>query len=237
VVHARTLDGEVLEFGHSGMLYRSAYLLYDTSTKSLWHHATGRALSGKMRGKGLSPIPSRFVRWDVWRRAHPETKVLAKDPGKPEEASDAFDRRNRDLRLQFALGVVTPGEDRMYEISQLERLPLVQETVGGVPLIVVYHAKSKSALAWDRRLEGKVLDLRRAEESEDGLPRLEETGENRSVFDAVTGACVTGPLKGKALTPVLSSFWEVYAWTAHHPRGTIFRASVPPPVDLPDVPK
>ncbi len=236
-VWSRTLEGQTLDFGHAGMLYRNAFLLYDAQTKSLWNHATGRALTGKMRGKRLAPLPCRFVPWDAWRKAYPGTRVLAKDSTDPDHARDRQDARNRELRLQYGLGIAAGDEERLYEISQLERMPLVQEIVGGVPVAVLHQGKAKIALAWERTLEGRVLDLRRAEDGPEEMPRLEETGEDRSVFDAVTGACLTGPLKGKALKPVLSSFWETYAWTAHHPRGTVFRASVPPPVDLPDVPK
>jgi hypothetical protein len=236
-VHGRTVDGDVLDFGHTGQLYRSAFLLYDTATKSSWHNATGRALVGRQRGKRLPPLASWFVKWDVWRRARPDTKVLVKDPLRPEYGADGFDHRNRLLKLKWGLGVEYGGEERLYELAELERTPLVQESVGGTPVVVVFQPKDLVATAWERTLDGKVLDLRRAEDAANGLPRLEETGEDRSVFDAVTGACVSGPLKGRNLRPLVGCFWEVYAWTAHHPKGTMFRASVPPPQELPDVPK
>jgi hypothetical protein len=101
---------------------------------------------------------------------------------------------------------------------------------------VIYQPSTRSALAWDRRVGGEVLDLRRGTDGEDGLPRLEETGEDRSVFHAVTGECLSGRLRGKRLVPLDSCFWEVHAWMAHHPRGSVFRASVPAPPDLPEIP-
>jgi len=237
VVHARTLEGEVLEFGHSGLLYRSSFLLYDTKTRSFWHHVKGRALAGPMRGKRLDPLPSVFVKWGVWRVAHPRTRVLAKDVSDLDATVDSYDRRNKLLKLQHGLGVSAGGKDRLYEISQLDRMPLVQDSLGGVPIVVLFKPATTTAVAWGRTVDGKVLDLRRAEDGEEGMPRLEETGEERSVFDGVTGVCLTGPLKGKSLPPVRQCFWEVYAWTAHHPEGTMFRASVPPEPDLPEVPK
>ena len=226
-----------LEAAAPGLLYRSAFLLYDTATKSLWHHALGRALTGKMRGKRLDPIPSRFVTWDVWRKAQPASRVLAKDPLNVDYTTDAFSHRNRALKLKFGLGILAGTEERLYELSELDRMPLVQETVGGTPVVVVYQPGTQTATAWERTMDGKVLDLRRAADGENGLPRLEETGEKGSLFDAVTGACLSGPLQGRSLKPLVSCWWEVFAWTAHHPHGTMFRASAPPPADLPDVPK
>ena len=234
-VHARTLDGVEYDFGHSGQLYRSAFLLYDVKTKSLWHNATGRALAGKMRGSALPPLPSRFVTWDVWRKAFPKTLVLAKNPLDLDQTIDGYDRRNRALKLQFGLGLSTPKEERLYELAELERATLVQESVGEVPVAVLYHPATKAAIAFDRRIGGRTLDLRRAEDGEDGLPRLEETGEDRSVFHGVTGECLSGPLRGKGLAPLNSCFWEIHAWIAHHPSGTMFRASVQAPPDLPEV--
>ncbi|NUN52964.1 MAG: DUF3179 domain-containing protein, partial [Planctomycetaceae bacterium] len=235
-VHARTLDGVEYDFGHSGQLYRSAFLLYDTATKSLWHNATGRALAGKLRGRALPAIPSRFLTWDAWRKAYPRTLVLAKNPLDLDQTIDGYDRRNRALKLRFGLGVSTPGEERLYELTQLDQATFVQETVGGVPLAVVYQPSTQTALAWDRRIDGVALDLRRGEDGEDGLPRIEETGEDRSVFHSVTGECLAGRYRGKRLAPAVSCFWEIHAWIAHHPAGTMFRASVQAPPDLPDLP-
>jgi hypothetical protein len=237
-VHALTLDGEVLDFGHSGRLYRSSFLLYDRKTKSLWHHLDGRALTGKMRGKKLETLPSQFVTWDVWRKTHPDTLVLAKNPSDRSHATDTYGKRNRELKLNFGLGITVGRARRLYEFTELERTTLVQERVRKVPVLVYYHPESLTAVAWDRRFGEKnvILDLRLGEEDESGMPLLVETGEGRSTFHPVTGEAVSGPLKGKRLRPILGSHWEVYAWMAHHPRGTTYRASVPPPVELPELP-
>ena len=237
VVHDRRLGGEVLDFGHSGLLFRSSFLLYDLKTRSYWHHVKGRALTGPMRGRRLAPLPSRFVRFGAWRAAYPATKVLAKDPSNLDQTVDSFEPRNKLLKLQWGLGIEAGGEDRLFEIGQLERMPLVQDVLGGVPVVVAYQPARQLAVAWERTVDGKVLDLRRGADAPHGLPRLEETGEDPSVFDLVSGVCVSGPLKDKSLPPVRQCWWEVYAWTAHHPIGTMFRASVPPPGDLPAVPK
>jgi len=234
VVYARTLEGEVLDFGHSGLLYRSAFLLYDRRTNSLWHHATGQALAGKLRGKRLAPLPSRFVRWSVWQQAWPRSLVLPKDPREPAHMKDAYRDRNLALKLAFGLGVRAGDDDRLYELAELARTPFVQERVGGVPVAVLYHAPTETAVAWERTLDGEVLELQRAPDGPEQAPRISrETPTGTSVFDAVTGECLAGPLKGKRLVPVLSSHWEVYAWMAHHPRGSAYRASVPPPPELP----
>ncbi len=77
--------GEVLEFGHSGLLYNSNLLMYDRGRpgqESLWCQLQARAIAGPAaaRGDSLRLIPSQLVRWEDWKTLHPHTTVLARDP-------------------------------------------------------------------------------------------------------------------------------------------------------------
>ena len=227
-VFDRRMDSKDLDFGHSGKLYRDAFLLYEVGTNALWHHATGRALTGAKRGRYLKPIPCRFVKWAVWLTAYPGTQVLRKDPGNPLHAVDSYTERNRSFGLTYGLGVLVNGAHRLYPFSKLRRTNLVLENVGGVPIVVYWHRPTETAVAWRRTLEGKVLELQDAGEEANG-PLLREPGPDGSVFDAVRGECVKGPLLGKRLQPVLSSFWEVFAWVNNHPHGTEYPAPSPSP--------
>jgi hypothetical protein len=228
VVHLRTLDGEVLDFGHSGMLYHDAFLLYDRRTGSLWHNAMGRGLTGEMRGRQLETLPSRFVKWDVWRKAHPDTRVLGKDRNDSRQARDTYANLNLRVGTSFGLGVLVDGTPRLYEFSKLAQTPVVLDRIGRVPIVVLWDEDTETAVAWRRILDGRVLSFRHAEDGVDGLPRLEDTGEGNSVFNAITGRCLEGPLKGESLDPVLSSYWEVNAWIVHHRYGSIYRARKSP---------
>jgi hypothetical protein len=223
MVYDRRLDGEVLDFGHSGKLYRNAFLLYEVGTDVLWHHATGQALTGDRRGRFLEAIPCHFVRWAVWQESHPGTEVLAKDPDNPDHMRDSYEGMNLGLELTYGLGIVVNGVARLYEFRELEKTPVVEESVAGVPLVVYRDAVTETTVAWDRRLDGAVLNLEAAE-GESATPRLREADPGGSVFDAVTGECLEGPLRGRTLRPILSSFWEVYAWDINHPGAERYRA-------------
>jgi hypothetical protein len=224
MVYDRRLGSQVLDFGHSGKLYRNAFLLYEVGTRSLWHHATGQALTGESRGRLLRAIPCHFVKWSVWRDAHPGTEVLAKEPGNPDHLRDSYAEMNRGFELTYGLGVVANGVPRLYELSELRRSPLVLESVGGVPIAVYWHEPTETAVAWETTLDGEQLQLEEGD-GDAGSPRLREAGPGGSIFDAVTGECLEGPRQGARLRPVLSSLWEVYAWTINHPGQTKYRAS------------
>ena len=56
-MYRRELNGEVLTFGHAGILYQNSFVMYDKKTDSLWVHATGRAETGPMKGNTLTFFP------------------------------------------------------------------------------------------------------------------------------------------------------------------------------------
>jgi hypothetical protein len=75
-----TVDGQVLEFGFSGLVYQSAALIYDRSeTPSLWCPLLGRAVSGPAVGETLEPMQASLVRWEDWLERHPHTDLVAPD--------------------------------------------------------------------------------------------------------------------------------------------------------------
>jgi len=81
----RTIDGRTLELGVSGRLLDSTTLMYDRrpdgGASSLWHQLTGQAIAGPLAGRRLRPMPAEIATWGRWRTAHPDTTVLAPDPG------------------------------------------------------------------------------------------------------------------------------------------------------------
>lgn len=50
--------------------------LVDAETGSTWDALTGKALSGRMAGKGLAPVPFTTGFWHAWKSHHPDTRVL-----------------------------------------------------------------------------------------------------------------------------------------------------------------
>jgi len=58
------------------------FILRDEETGSWWQQATGEAFFGPMRGRRLRPVFADEVSFAVWRREHPEGRVMqpASDP-------------------------------------------------------------------------------------------------------------------------------------------------------------
>jgi hypothetical protein len=221
VVHTRTIDGRTLTFGHSGWLWRNAYLLYDRETDSLWHHATGIAMSGPMRGRRLPRIPSTAIMtFAAWCAEHPDTLVLAKptDPNLPVE-TDGYAPRNRTLAFGLALHV--SGAPRFYPYGTLPDVGAVEDEFAGVPLVVVRDARAALALAFDRRVDGTAVSFD-VVDAAGAHPRLRERGGRREWF-LRSGAAVSGTGAAAALRPLPATPFEEGAWTAQNPGGSIRR--------------
>lgn len=219
MVHARRIDGRVLSFGHSGWLWRNAYLLYDRETDSLWHNATGIAMSGPMRGRRLGRFDgTAIMTWAAWRAEHPDTVVLAKpdDPAAPVE-TDAYEAR--DVRFSFGLAVDLPGAPSFYPFEGMKPLDAIEDDAAGTPVVVVRDAAAETARAFDRRVDGRTLsfDVVAGER-----PRLRQRDGGLEWY-LRSGLPVPGSGAEAALCPLPATPFERGAWQAQHPAGSIRR--------------
>lgn len=84
-VFDRTVAGETLEFGVSGLVYNQNLLMYarrngEPGDESLWSQLEARAVTGDAAAAGLTldVLPATLVRWDDWVASHPDTTVIAR---------------------------------------------------------------------------------------------------------------------------------------------------------------
>ncbi|MGH2952092.1 MAG: DUF3179 domain-containing (seleno)protein [Solirubrobacterales bacterium] len=67
----------------SGLLSRSNKVMYDLRSRSVLDTFTGRALSGPLQDAGVTLEQTTVVAstWGEWKRAHPQTRIVAEDGG------------------------------------------------------------------------------------------------------------------------------------------------------------
>lgn len=219
VVHERRVDGRTLTFGHSGWLWHNSFLLYDRETDSLWHHATGTAMAGPLRGRRMARFPATSVMtFAAWRGEHPATLVLAKpsDPRAPVE-SDPYAARN--ANSAWGLSVGATGAPRFYPFAQMRDLDAVEDDVAGTPAVIVRDAGASLAHAFDRRAGGVALSF---DAVSGARPQLRERGGARAWF-LRSGAPVPGSGAEAPLRPLPATHFERNAWQAQHPAGSTWR--------------
>ena len=98
----REIDGQVTEFGVSGLLYNSDLVFYDRRTNTLWDQVTATGIVGPLTDSKLEFLPVTMTTWGRWRKQHPDTMVLSTDTGFDYDYSvDAYARYRSSSNLMF----------------------------------------------------------------------------------------------------------------------------------------
>jgi len=230
-VYARKVGDEVLDFGHRGWLFEETFLFYDYQSDSLWVQATGEAVHGKYKGTKLERLPATQTTWSEWRQLHPETRVLGREKYKNSRYwMDSYDRYyatgrgikyQRNKALSFGLAVLTPGGKKLYPFVELEKQPLVADTIGSDAVLIVFHSATRTAIAWDPHLSGTKLEFDSPKiENTDLLITDRRTG---STWSGLTGKCISGAEKGSQLRQLTSTQFVVENWPLHYPNAPVYQ--------------
>ena len=238
-MYDRRIAGKELTFGVSGKIHANSLVMYDHQTDSLWSHLVGAAVTGPLKGERLKPLHSIFTQWDTWRKFHPKSKVLNNGRSAVFALRDPYESYYRspdtgiiptrlsDKRIypkEFVLGLVLNGKAKAYPFSTLSHEPIVNDSLQGLPLLVVFDAESATGVIYKRKTEGKTLSFKSARSAnEKGLFLTDEaTG---SVWHGLTATAIRGPLTGRKLEPLPStpSFW--FGWVDHYPDTQLFGRS------------
>jgi len=158
VAYVRKINGREVEFGVSGKLYNSNLVMYDRKTNSYWSQVSGQAIVGELSGKKLKSIPIDTVPWRVWKKAHPDGKVLSRDTGFDrdygkdpygnyyEDSFILFPVDKKDSRIHpktIVCGVEADGKYKAYTEKDIMDKGEIEDTLGGVKIKI---SRSKSGV-------------------------------------------------------------------------------------------
>lgn len=236
----RRVGDRILSFGTSGSLYRSALVMYDRQTESLWSHFTGRAIAGVLTGSELDSHPVATVAWSDWRDAHPDGLVLSRDTGhdrdygrNPYPGYDDIDDPpflfdgKLDDRLAAKTRVVGVGLDSTPTAIRLDPLldsGVVVFDLDGAPAVAWVLPGTTSALDSDEIGEGCDVGATGVFLATHDGQELTFTRTAEGFVDTQTdsrwdifGSAVAGPLRGARLDVIehVDTFW--FAWAAFAP--------------------
>ena len=204
-MYSRRIGDETLAFGHEGILYKRSFIMYDRSTQSLWVHVSGEAIKGKRKGQQLKFLPSVITTWGDWKMRHLHTTVLE---GRKARGMMGDYRLKRELG-RFGLSVGDGKQVRLYPFPILKERPVLLDTFGGKPVVVVFDAQTTVARAF--RSGGRKLARK-------GDVLVDDKG---GAWDWFTGL----PKNAKAelaLEAVPATVWLTDRWKAHNPEGEIY---------------
>ena len=249
-------EGAVTLGAHTHTVFNSPAM--PNTDGSTFLQFTGQAVTGPLMGWSLNQIPVITTTWAAWEKAHPDTEVMSTEGGPEADVFENYYANDRngihslnptDKRLHgkdIVLGLDIEGDIKAFSYPGLIENPLVEETLGGTPILVLQERSSATAVAFSRTVDGRTLNFkgqnknprRRSAESTasgegerlDYEPWLIEDKQTGSSWRAITGECVEGELHGNQLKmlPAMTGFW--FTWSRFYPGTPLFGANT----DLPD---
>lgn len=241
------MDGQVLDFGTSGLLRFSNLVIYDRQTESWWQEFGGEAIVGHFTGRKLEPLPLRIVSWKEFKESYPKGKVLSTNTGHERPYGQnpyvGYDSSTRpflyegpeDKRLPLlerVVGIRIGAKAVAIPFSVIAAQRLVQLMLGGEELLILHRKGLASSLddsavsggrdigavdVFNTTVEGHMLTFQLQDDN---------------LFDRGTGTTwskqglgLNGEFAGKqlALVPHSSAFW--FAWSVFAPGTAIERGS------------
>jgi hypothetical protein len=231
--------GRTLQFDNAGVVAGNE-VFKDRETGSRWQQSSLEAISGPLKGAHLELYPFLLTSWNEWRRLHPDTLVLKPLPGYAERipAKNEMIRQGlsglgsapdgvtyHDDRLKprtMILGLDVKGAGRAFPLDTLRRVRIVNDRLGGEPVLIVHQPGSDTTTAFLARVDGAALTFSAA--NKEATEIVDDT--TRSRWDAY-GQCVSGRLKGARLQSLIlePEYW--FAWSEFHRDTTIYTPPSP----------
>lgn len=231
------IDGRRLHFEYDSMVNANE-VHRDVETGSRWQQSTGEAISGPLQGRKLTLYPFILTTWKAWRTRYPNTTILKPQPGYAERIpilrprqkqaltsgegpapAGSFSKDDRLRPRDMIAGLAVGTETMAFPIAALREVRVVNDRVGGVPVVVIHQPASQTTTALEAQAKGRVLRFDAANADASVLVDRE----TRSSWDAY-GLSVKGPLKGTQLKPLIliPEFW--FAWSQFRPGTRLFSA-------------
>jgi len=231
-VEGQLTTRRTLNFGVSGMLWKTALIMYDRETQSYWSHLTGEAVQGTLKGATLTMLAGvPRSTWAAWRRAHPKTQVLAVG-GATSRTVDVYAEYHASNRT--GLVPVERSDARLRPKDTVIGAMIAPGAFAAVPLRAfpstgAWVAPTKRWLAWrdpkgfattvwrTRTKEGPVLFGAGWVKGRD----VEDATDEPTTWNLRTGRATAGPRRGQRLEaiPHMNVYW--FAWADFHPTTNV----------------
>jgi hypothetical protein len=221
--------------------YNNNIIYIDEERQNYIQQLDGAVIDGPDKGQKLELYPLAQTTWGEWKATHPNTRLyyspstslrdkmmdimlklmmpvpkLAKRSKPWHRVRGAIDKRLP--AMAYTLGVEIDGDACGYATTQVEEKGLINNDVGGAPIVLVHNQGISAAEIFSRRVGGRDLTFERAGDTVTD----KETGSTWSL----TGKATDGDLAGQQLEAVPhynKLFW--FSWSVFKPHTRIYGVS------------
>ena len=243
-MYSGIVNGEPTTFGTSGLLYRSNKVMYDRATRSLWNQFIGEPVIGPLADSGIRqpffPIGGHHLGGMVGRASghHRAGPVHQRIPARLLRTLRTIPRAiyydyftsdevmfpvwNRDITFEpkaVVVGLSVGDSAKAYGVTDLQEVRLINDTVGGLNVVVVASPESRAGRIYERG--ETVFSLPEADDP-NMVPTtlVDETGAPWQVTESGL-VNVADPSALFPRIPSLTSFW--FGWFQYHPDTAVYQ--------------
>jgi Protein of unknown function (DUF3179) len=232
-VWSRDIAGLRLTF-HLAGINNQNFLMRDEETGTYWQQISGRAVSGPLTGRQLTPILFDELTFATWKSEEPQGTALNDVP----RYVSGYAHKNWDVRMKgtpvvidfpehglkardLMLGIQAFGASRAFLYDQVVQEKLVKDHVGLEAVLLVVGPDGQSVRAFRDRIPGV--------KSAPDFYRLSGSRPGSLIMDAETGSewnfqgcAVSGKALGLCLDriEVIKDYW--FDWRNYNPKTTIY---------------
>jgi len=167
-----TVNNHHEEFRLVGMDHFNA-MFEDATTSSWWMQATGEAVAGPLKGQLLPEVVSSQLTLKKWFELYPEGVVMQVDEVSKEfydslgrfESGRSKGKLTRTDSLSWKdkswiVGVQINGETKAYDWIGLKVERIVNDVVGGKPIVIAVASDNQSFVAFERPTDADTFTIR-----------------------------------------------------------------------------
>ncbi len=241
-MYSTKVNGETIEFGTSGLLYRSNKLMYDRGTQTLWNQFTGEPAVGELVGSGikLELLPVAVTTWKEWLAAHPDTTALDIETGLYPALAYQSEWDARSIYFSYrenpntmfpvwrksdalttkgqVLGLNVNGQARAYPLQLLEERPVINDSLGGEALVIVTTGLLGSR-AYQRGEQSSLLEEGTAAAEAGTIILTDDAGRLWQVEEGALTR-LDNPAERLPRLPSHTAYW--FGWQSFYPNTDIY---------------
>jgi len=229
----RTVNGKILNFAVSGLIYNNNLIPFDRQTGSNWSQMRLDCVNGALINTKIKTFRLVETRWSTWKAMYPETKVLSLNTGfdRPYGVYPYGDYKTNENNLLFPLdiddrrlnrkervhGIIIGEIAKTYRFgSFFNKTTLINDVLNEEEIIVIGDAARNFIVSFYPKLEdGRVPVFTAVDEN--NVILADDLGNKWDIF----GYAVSGPSKGQRLKRTQSFMGYWFAWGVFYPGAEI----------------
>ncbi len=170
-VYQPIVNGKYETFRLVGMDHFNA-MFEDATTKSWWRQVNGDAIAGKLKGEHLPEFFSTQTSLADWLQLHPNSLIMQPNAvDSTNYVSSDYENGTSSNTLtgtdslswkdkSWVVGVKVNRQTKAYDWNQLVAKRIINDQIGGVPVLIMIAADNKSFFAFERNADTDVFSLR-----------------------------------------------------------------------------